>query len=435
MILVAPFGRTGHDSSRVIFGAAALGPMRPGAGRRRARPAAGPRRQPHRHRRRLRRLRAALGPWLAGHRDGFFLATKTGDRTGDGARASLERSLERLGSTGSTSSSSTTWSSPTSGRSPTAPGARSRPWRGPGRGPGPLHRRHRPRHPHRPHAPAQPGAPDFDSVLLPYSTRPCRTTPTGPTSRPCWRVRRPDVAVQTIKAVARRRWPEDAEGRRFAGTSRSPTWAPSSHAVRWVLGHAQPLLITSSDVALLPAALAAAARGARPRRPAPRRRPTPSAYEVTPCSTARSSSGSDPASGDRAPRVSGGDRGEQLLAIHLRAARDLLLLGQLAQLLAVRCSLSACRARRAAPCGPRAAGRPLAVVGGGRPAHRGNISFSSSSAWCSTFSISTFIFAIHPSVARLRSSTPRSGPWPRGAPRSPRRRCRRARRSARATSG
>src|SRR5207253_6526921 len=30
-------------------------------------------------------------------RDQFFLATKTGDRTGDEARASLERSLTRLG--------------------------------------------------------------------------------------------------------------------------------------------------------------------------------------------------------------------------------------------------------------------------------------------------------------------------------------------------
>ena len=38
-----------------------------------------------------------LAPWLATHRDDFFLATKTGDRDGDGARASLERSLTRMG--------------------------------------------------------------------------------------------------------------------------------------------------------------------------------------------------------------------------------------------------------------------------------------------------------------------------------------------------
>ena len=38
-----------------------------------------------------------IRPWMAEHRSTFFLATKTGDRTGDAARASLERSLERLG--------------------------------------------------------------------------------------------------------------------------------------------------------------------------------------------------------------------------------------------------------------------------------------------------------------------------------------------------
>ena len=38
-----------------------------------------------------------LAPWLVEHRSEVFLATKTGDRTGDAARASLERSLERLG--------------------------------------------------------------------------------------------------------------------------------------------------------------------------------------------------------------------------------------------------------------------------------------------------------------------------------------------------
>src|ERR1700757_2277050 len=38
-----------------------------------------------------------LAPWMVTHREEFFVATKTGDRDGDGARASLERSLTRLG--------------------------------------------------------------------------------------------------------------------------------------------------------------------------------------------------------------------------------------------------------------------------------------------------------------------------------------------------
>src|SRR5271156_2064285 len=37
-----------------------------------------------------------IGPWMREHRKHFFLATKTGDRTYQGARDSLHRSLERL---------------------------------------------------------------------------------------------------------------------------------------------------------------------------------------------------------------------------------------------------------------------------------------------------------------------------------------------------
>ena len=93
----APFGRTGHLSSRVLFGAAALGAMR--------------------QERADRTLEQALAlginhidtaasygdaedrlrPFLASHRSEVFLATKTGERHGGAARAELERSLERMG--------------------------------------------------------------------------------------------------------------------------------------------------------------------------------------------------------------------------------------------------------------------------------------------------------------------------------------------------
>jgi aryl-alcohol dehydrogenase-like predicted oxidoreductase len=96
MIELAPFGRTGHSSSRVIFGAAALGGM-----------------SQDRTDALLPLLREygvnhidtaasygdselRLRPWMAKHRSEFFLATKTGERTGDAARAELERSLKRL---------------------------------------------------------------------------------------------------------------------------------------------------------------------------------------------------------------------------------------------------------------------------------------------------------------------------------------------------
>src|SRR5215470_8602767 len=91
-----PFGRTGHRSTRIIFGAAALGAMRQ-----------------ERADRVLELLlehgvnhidtaamygdsELRIGPWMAQHRAQFFLATKTGDRTAEGARASVQRSLERL---------------------------------------------------------------------------------------------------------------------------------------------------------------------------------------------------------------------------------------------------------------------------------------------------------------------------------------------------
>src|SRR5436305_6942255 len=91
MIDKAAFGRTGHDSSRVIFGAAALGGMRqdkadqvldvlPEFGVNHIDTAAS-----------YGESELRLTPWLRTHRAEVFLATKTGDRTGSEARASLER--------------------------------------------------------------------------------------------------------------------------------------------------------------------------------------------------------------------------------------------------------------------------------------------------------------------------------------------------------
>jgi aryl-alcohol dehydrogenase-like predicted oxidoreductase len=92
----APFGRTGHGSSRVIFGAAALGAMRQEKadqileilleyGINHIDTAAS-----------YGDSELRIGPWMARHRREFFLATKTGDRTASGARENLHRSLDRL---------------------------------------------------------------------------------------------------------------------------------------------------------------------------------------------------------------------------------------------------------------------------------------------------------------------------------------------------
>lgn len=97
MIPTAAFGSTGHRSTRVIFGAAALGAMSQEradatmalvdeAGINHIDTAAS-----------YGASEDRLRPFLSEHRDRFFLATKTGERDGSAARAELERSFERMG--------------------------------------------------------------------------------------------------------------------------------------------------------------------------------------------------------------------------------------------------------------------------------------------------------------------------------------------------
>ncbi len=93
---LAPFGSTGHQSTRVIFGAAALGGM---SQERADATLASVTDWGINHIDTAASYGASedrLRPWLAEHRDEVFLATKTGERRGDAARAELERSLERM---------------------------------------------------------------------------------------------------------------------------------------------------------------------------------------------------------------------------------------------------------------------------------------------------------------------------------------------------
>ena len=97
MIAKAPFGSTGHESTRTIFGAAALGSLSQaeadptlelllGHGVNHIDTAAS-----------YGDAELRLAPWLSQHRDRFFLATKTGQRDRAGARDEIRRSLDRLG--------------------------------------------------------------------------------------------------------------------------------------------------------------------------------------------------------------------------------------------------------------------------------------------------------------------------------------------------
>jgi aryl-alcohol dehydrogenase-like predicted oxidoreductase len=96
MIERRPFGRTGHDSTVTLFGAAALA---------RASQDDADRTLDVLLRHGVNHIDTAarygdselrIGPWMARHRQDFFLATKTGSRDAKGARDDLHRSLERL---------------------------------------------------------------------------------------------------------------------------------------------------------------------------------------------------------------------------------------------------------------------------------------------------------------------------------------------------
>jgi aryl-alcohol dehydrogenase-like predicted oxidoreductase len=260
MITQSPFGRTGHLSSRVIFGAAALGSMR---------------------QERADELLALLlehgvnhidtaasygdselrvGPWMAEHRDRFFLATKTGERRGHAARAELERSLERLQVDSVDLIQLHNLVEPEEWEAAHGPGgaveamAQARDEglvrfigvTGHGERIARMHLRSLEQFP-------------FDSVLLPYSfvglQREAYRADVAELLTVCADL---DVAVQTIKSVARRRWPADHTGRRFSWYEPIEEPAAIGRAVRWVLGNPQVFLNTSSDGRLLAAALDAA---------------------------------------------------------------------------------------------------------------------------------------------------------------------------------
>jgi aryl-alcohol dehydrogenase-like predicted oxidoreductase len=260
MIPTAPFGRTGHDSSRVIFGAAGLASMRQERadevldrlvrhGVNHIDTAAG-----------YGDSELRIGPWMAEHRDRFFLATKTGERSGDAARAELERSLERLRVDHVDLIQLHNLVEPDEWEVAHAPGgavealSRARDEglvrfvgvTGHGVRIARAHLRSLARFP-------------FDSVLFPYSFAALTDDAYRADVDELLAVCAADgVAVQTIKGVARRRWPEGDDSRHFAWYQPLTDEGAIGRAVRWVLGNPQVFLITTSDAEVMARTLAAA---------------------------------------------------------------------------------------------------------------------------------------------------------------------------------
>jgi aryl-alcohol dehydrogenase-like predicted oxidoreductase len=259
---LAPFGRTGHESTRVIFGAAALGSMR---------------------QERADEVLATLlefgvnhidtaasygdaelriAPWMPEHRSKFFLATKTGERSGDGARAELERSLTRLGVGSVDLIQLHNLVEPDEWETAHGPGgavealvqARNEGLTrfigvtGHGLRIAGMHLRSLERF-------------SFDSVLLPYNYAVLSSAQYRADMEELLGVcERRGVAVQTIKSVARRRW--------RPGVEQQHSWYEPladgdalARAVRYVLGRPGLFLNSSSDARLLRPILEAANAG------------------------------------------------------------------------------------------------------------------------------------------------------------------------------
>jgi len=96
MIEHRPFGRTGHQSTVTLFGAAALARVTQDEADRALEVLL---RHGVNHIDTAARYgdsELRIGPWMARHRKDFFLATKTGSRSAREARDDIHRSLERL---------------------------------------------------------------------------------------------------------------------------------------------------------------------------------------------------------------------------------------------------------------------------------------------------------------------------------------------------
>src|SRR5207302_3141601 len=258
---LAPFGRMGHQSSRVLFGGAALGEVSQDVADRTLEVLL---------RHGVNHLAVAAGygeaevrirPWLQREPGKFFLATKTGQRSKKGAREELNRSLDRMGVDHvdlwqlHSLADPIEWDTALSpdGAIEAAVQAREEGLvrfigvTGHGAQIAANHRRSLERF-------------DFDSVLLPYN-RPTMRLPYYAENFNALldTCRQRQVAVQTIKAVARAPW---LGRQRSAATWYEPftEQADIDPAVSWALGEETVFLNSVGDVDILPRFLDAASR-------------------------------------------------------------------------------------------------------------------------------------------------------------------------------
>jgi aryl-alcohol dehydrogenase-like predicted oxidoreductase len=264
LIPTQPFGRTGHQSTRVLFGAAALAQST--------------------EEKTARALELLLehginhidvaasygdaelwvGGWMREHRDRFFLATKTGQRSHQEARAEIRRSLERLrvnrvdliqlhhlvepDDWEQVFSEEGALRACVEAREEglvrfigvTGHGTR-------------VAARHR----------ASLERFDFDSVLLPYNYPQARDDDYGRDFEELAALcEQRGVAMQTIKSIARRRWREGVEPSRTTWYEPLEDQDDIDAAVGWALSRPGIFVNSASDLVLLRRMISAAERWA-----------------------------------------------------------------------------------------------------------------------------------------------------------------------------
>lgn len=256
------FGSTGHQSSEVIFGGAALWSesqatadrildllLEHGVNHIDTAPRYGD-------------SELRIGPWMAHHRQDFFLATKIAERDQAGARDSIHRSLDRLRTDHIDLLQLHALIHPDEWEQALAPGgaldaaieAREQGLvrfigvTGHGWNVAAMHRRALERF-------------AFDSVLMPWNwfaaNHPTYARDFEETVALC---AARGVAVQTIKSCARGAWAAGAAHTHTTWYQPLDAKPDIETAVAWVLGRPGIFLISTGDVAILPTILEAAVR-------------------------------------------------------------------------------------------------------------------------------------------------------------------------------
>jgi aryl-alcohol dehydrogenase-like predicted oxidoreductase len=260
LIPTQPFGRTGHQSTRLLFGAAALSQSTEEKAARALELLL---------ERGVNHIDVAasygdaelwVGRWMREHRERFFLATKTLERGYQGAREGIRRSLERLqvdrvdliqlhhlvepAEWERAFSEDGALRACVEAREEglvrfigvTGHGTR-------------VAARHR----------ASLERFDFDSVLLPYNFLQMRDPAYASDFEALLEICRDrGVAVQTIKSIARRRWPEKTAPRTTTWYEPLEEQSDIDRAVHWALSRPGIFLSSASDLGLFERVLRAA---------------------------------------------------------------------------------------------------------------------------------------------------------------------------------